>query len=89
MYTRRITVKGRVQGVFFRQSAVQVATQLCITGWVKNLADGDTVAMVVTGAGADLEDFVNWCRQGPSQARVTSVEIFEMPLQEFEKFSIL
>jgi acylphosphatase len=66
-------VHGRVQGVYFRASAVQRAQELGLTGWVRNCADG-SVQGVAEGPRAALEKLVTWCEQGPSGARVTDVE---------------
>jgi acylphosphatase len=66
-------VQGRVQGVYFRASAVQRAQELGLTGWVKNCADG-SVEGVAEGPRPALEKLMAWCRQGPSGARVTDVE---------------
>jgi acylphosphatase len=66
-------VQGRVQGVYFRASAVQRAQELGLTGWVKNCADG-SVEGVAEGPRAALEKLISWCGQGPTGARVTTVE---------------
>ena len=65
-------IRGRVQGVYFRASAVQRAQELGLTGWVKNCADG-SVEGVAEGARPELEKLVAWCGQGPSGARVIDV----------------
>lgn len=72
---RRATlrIQGKVQGVFFRESARLEATRLGVTGWVRNRADG-SVEAVVEGEPAMLEEFIRWCHRGPVQARVTGVE---------------
>jgi acylphosphatase len=72
--TRRATlrIQGKVQGVFFRESARIEATRLGLTGWVRNRADG-SVEAVVEGDPGMLEEFIRWCHQGPVQARVTAV----------------
>jgi acylphosphatase len=73
--TRRATLRisGKVQGVFFRESARVEASRLGLTGWVRNRSDG-TVEAVVEGEPDPLEDFIRWCHRGPTQARVTGVE---------------
>lgn len=69
----RFVVRGRVQGVFFRQSTKQCADALGLNGWVSNRMDG-AVEGVVSGEEAALALFRQWLRRGPPQARVESVE---------------
>ena len=82
----RITVRGRVQGVGYRYSAVTQARRLGLAGWARNQPDG-SVEMVAEGEPAAVERLIDWCRQGPSAARVTSVQYTEesrdQPLGEF------
>lgn len=66
-------VHGRVQGVSFRASAQRKAQQLGLTGWVRNLPDGEVEA-VAQGEEAILDSFERWLWQGPEFARVTRVE---------------
>ncbi|HEX8820314.1 MAG TPA: acylphosphatase, partial [Archangium sp.] len=64
------------------------ALRLGVTGWVRNLTDG-SVEAVVEGAPEALEAFVNWCRRGPSQARVTDVERADAEARgEFSTFTV-
>ena len=78
----RLTVSGRVQGVFYRVSAAQQAERLGLTGWVRNLPDG-RVEAVVQGAEEPVEAMIEWCREGPSHAEVTEVEVtVEDPIEE-------
>ena len=86
--TISITVTGKVQGVFFRQSAREKALELGITGQVKNLRDGN-VHITATGTKEQLAALTDWCKKGPPRAEVTGVEIIELPLNLFEHFSIV
>lgn len=70
----RLRIRGRVQGVFYRKSAQEAANSLGLSGWVRNLEDGSVEAFVV-GPRAVIESFASWCNQGPSGARVDTVEI--------------
>ena len=70
----RLVVKGRVQGVFYRQSTRDKATGLCLNGWVANAVDG-SVVIEVEGRRSGIDELIAWCRQGPPSARVTAVEI--------------
>lgn len=67
-----ITVQGRVQGVFFRAATRRLARQLDLTGWVRNRSDG-SVEVLAEGRRDMLELLLDWCRRGPSGARVTAV----------------
>ncbi len=83
-----ITVSGRVQGVFFRASARDEALSLGINGWVKNKYNGDVEALA-EGPRVKVEAFVEWCRHGPSFAKVDNIRIeWSDPTGEFAKFSI-
>jgi len=73
-----ILVKGRVQGVFFRVSTVQTATELGIKGHVENLVDGN-VRIVAEGTTENLEKLIEWCGEGPPRAEVESVEFKWLP----------
>ena len=68
-----ITVTGKVQGVFFRDTARQVATELGLTGFARNEADG-SVYIEVEGDETGLREFLKWCHEGPELATVTEVE---------------
>lgn len=67
-------VSGHVQGVFFRASTRDEARRLGLTGWVRNLPDG-RVELVAEGPEDVVEDLINWCRKGPSFARVDRVDV--------------
>lgn len=73
---RRYRISGRVQGVFFRASARQRASQLGVTGHAINLADG-SVEVLACGSAGQLDQLAAWLRQGPPAARVSSVELLE------------
>jgi len=87
LQTISVIVKGKVQGVYYRQSTKEKARELNITGTVKNLADG-SVEIIATGIEQQLEQFCNWCRQGPSRAVVADLIITPLSLQSFIDFSI-
>jgi acylphosphatase len=69
-----LLVDGQVQGVFFRQSAVDEARRLGLAGWVRNTADG-RVELEAEGERSRLEELVAWCRRGPPAARVADVQV--------------
>jgi acylphosphatase len=88
MPTIHLIIKGKVQGVFFRASAKEVAEGLGVMGWIKNTPDGDVEALL-SGTDRELEAFVAWCRQGPSKAKVIEIVISKSADQVFEGFTIL
>jgi len=75
-HTRRLAVRGRVQGVGFRYATVRAALELGVTGWVRNRRDG-SVEAVVQGPREAVEALVDWARRGPDAARVESLEVSE------------
>jgi acylphosphatase len=83
-----LTVRGRVQGVYFRASTVQEAQNLCLTGWVRNCPDG-SVEAVAEGDRRKVEDLIAWCRRGPQGARVQSVDVNWLAFSgEYQDFRI-
>jgi acylphosphatase len=71
--TLRATVRGRVQGVFFRAFIGQAAERLHIGGYVCNQPDG-SVYVAARGDRRKLEELLGILRQGPEMARVETVE---------------
>lgn len=79
-------ISGRVQGVGYRYATVETASQLGLTGWVRNLPDG-RVEAVFEGARDIVEEMIRWCHAGPPAAVVQEVMIeYESPegLRGFE-----
>jgi acylphosphatase len=87
MKTIRLTIKGKVQGVFFRATAKDFADDLGIKGWVRNLPDRN-VEIIATASEEILQEFIDLCKQGPPKARVDEVIIEEIGLLEFNGFRI-
>jgi len=83
-----ITVTGKVQGVYYRASTKAVADQLGIRGTVKNEPDG-SVFIEAEGEPALLDMFLDWCKEGPDDAEVSSVEINEGELKNYRNFEVL
>jgi acylphosphatase len=69
----KIHIRGYVQGVGFRWSALREARILSITGFVRNLPDG-SVYIEAEGFPHQLRAFLEWCRKGPASGFVESVE---------------
>lgn len=83
-----IKITGKVQGVFFRQSAKEKALSLQLGGEVWNNADG-TVGIVVSGNREQLDEFVKWCHQGPDRAHVQAVDVAEQEERSFSGFAVV
>ena len=71
-----LRIKGLVQGVSYRASARDEALRSGLTGWVRNLPNGDVEAFA-QGQTTAVAAFVEWCRTGPDEARVSEVEVTE------------
>ena len=69
-------VVGRVQGVSFRWYAEERARALGVTGWVRNEPDG-SVLVHAEGDDDAVDALLEWCRTGPSAARVSDVAVRE------------
>ncbi len=82
-------VKGKVQGVFFRQALKVMAKKKNVFGCVKNLKDG-RVEAILEGEDVNVSSLVEWCHAGPANARVEDVEIRNEKYKgEFSKFEVL
>ena len=88
MKTIRLIIKGKVQGVFFRATAKEIADNLGIHGWVRNLPDNN-VEIRATAHEDILQKFIDWCKQGPPKARVEEVIVEELGVEEFKGFKII
>ena len=71
---RRIVVRGRVQGVFFRDTTRRRADSLGVAGWAANRDDG-TVEVVAEGAEDAVDALVAFLREGPRRAEVEGVDV--------------
>jgi acylphosphatase len=88
MKTVRLTIKGKVQGVFYRATAKDVADELGIKGWVKNLPDKN-VEIRATASEELLQKFIDWCKLGPPKAKVDDVIVEELDFERFSDFRII
>jgi len=75
------SVKGRVQGVFFRAEARLKATQLGLSGWVRNRLEGD-VEIHIQGTKEQMDAMGDWLQQGPPKAQVIEVNLKPVSLDE-------
>lgn len=83
-----ITVRGKVQGVWFRKETHLAATRLGVSGTVENRPDG-TVYIEAEAEEAVMCQFVDWCHEGPKLAVVAEVVIEEEDLKGFKEFKVL
>jgi len=83
----RCYVSGRVQGVFFRVSMRDVAIQLSVSGYTRNLSDG-RVEVYACGKVSDLQRLKDWLWEGPPEALVTAVECEQCAFEERDGFRI-
>ena len=83
---RRFVVTGRVQGVFFRASTRDVAVELSLTGYAKNLPDG-SVEVLACGRTDAVDKFAAWLLDGPRMAAVTNIRAESLTYQDYGAFS--
>lgn len=83
----RAVVEGRVQGVWFRDSAREEARGLGVAGWVRNLPNGGVEA-VYEGPPAAVAALLAWTERGPERAVVTNLQIHEEPPEGERGFRI-
>lgn len=81
--SRRLTARGRVQGVGFRAFVHQIAVAFDINGWVRNSADG-SVEISAHGSEENMRSFIEQIEIGPSGSRVDDLEIREADAAEGE-----
>ncbi len=84
---KKIRVRGRVQGVFYRGFAQQHAKDLQVRGWTCNEIDG-SVTVFACGEEAQLEKLIERLHQGPIAARVDEVEVILADHEEWDDFVI-
>ena len=70
----RAVVRGRVQGVGFREFVLNRARFLAVSGYVRNLPDGRSLEVVAEGTRSELEQLLSYLRDGPRMSRVDAVD---------------
>lgn len=80
-------VRGRVQGVWYRRTAMHMARSLGLCGYAMNQPDG-TVRIEVEGPAVQVHAFLAWCARGPSNARVTAVDHTRGVLKGYREFEV-
>lgn len=82
-----IRVSGKVQGVFYRASTKSKADELGVKGFVRNEPDG-SVYIEAEGSEEILQEFITWCKQGPSRAVVANADVKSQPSKNFTEFIV-
>lgn len=82
-----VFISGKVQGVFYRANTKEMATQMEIDGWVKNLNDG-RVEAVFEGGRNDIEKMIDWCWEGSPQANVEDIDVSWEDPKDIDGFEI-
>jgi len=83
----RAVVRGRVQGVGFRDATVRRAHELGALGWVRNAEDGG-VLVHAEGPAAAVEGLLELLREGPPGAELSGVEVEEVKVEGHEQFAV-
>ena len=87
MIRRRLLVRGRVQGVFYRDTCQREARARGVRGWVANRPDG-AVEVVLEGEPSAVDAVLAWCRRGPDGAHVEGVDVSEEEPQGEASFRV-
>jgi acylphosphatase len=83
-----LLISGKVQGVYFRHNTQIVASRHNVTGWVRNLQDGQ-LEVVLEGDGIDVDHVIKWCKIGPPEAKVEHVDVqYKNYTGEFKEFKV-
>ncbi|MBF2006966.1 acylphosphatase [Chlorogloeopsis fritschii PCC 9212] len=82
-----VFISGRVQGVGYRFATVDTASQLGLSGWVRNLPDG-RVEAVFEGAQEVVEEMIRWCHQGPPAAIVKDIVVEYTEPEGLRRFDV-
>ena len=86
--TVHLAIEGKVQGVFYRASAKEIADEIGVKGWVRNTEQGN-VEITLTGTDDQINDFVSWCWKGPRRAEVTNISKTAREYESFDSFNII
>lgn len=88
LIARHLSIRGKVQGVGYRESMRRQAEQLRIVGWVRNRHDGSVEALI-QGTQSAVDALIDWVHQGPMSAKVLRVQVTEdTPQLSAGRFSV-
>ncbi len=86
--SKKMIVSGRVQGVCYRAFVQKQALKLAISGYAKNLPNGN-VEVLACGEAAAIEQLLERCKKGPIMAKVSGVEVSDCAVTTAQGFDIL
>ncbi len=87
MKCANLTVSGKVQGVFFRENTSRKAVELGLTGYVKNLEDGN-VEVVAQGDENKINEIIEFIKNNPGHSKVKEVEIKYKEMEKLDGFEV-
>jgi acylphosphatase len=83
-----LIITGRVQGVWYRSYTKDKAQKIGLTGWVRNLENGDVEA-IIEGEEKAVEEMIEWCYSGSPLSKVEEIQtIYDKFIDEFDEFTI-
>lgn len=85
--TFQVKVFGKVQGVWYRASTKNKAQELGLNGFVLNQEDG-CVFIEVSGEAEKINALLEWCKEGPTHAKVEKLEVKEIDFRELPIFEV-
>ena len=89
MKTYKVIISGKVQRVFFRDHIMKKAISSGINGYVKNTNEGNVEAIFQCSE-KNIKKMIEWCKIGPTNSRVDSVEFQEIKsFKEYKDFNII
>lgn len=88
MIGRRWLISGKVQGVWFRASTKKEAARLNISGWARNLKDGN-VEVIAFGNDDALSELGVWLEHGPELADVINIKQEDIAWKSYTGFDVL
>lgn len=74
MHQAHLIVSGLVQGVYYRATCKEIAIELDLKGWVRNMPTGE-VEILIQGEKEKIEKLIEWCKKGSFHAKVSNVKI--------------
>jgi len=84
----RVIISGEVQGIYFRANIKENAIMLDLNGYVRNTSDG-SVEAVFEGEESDIEEMIEFCKEGPRRAKILDVDVQEEEYKkEFDNFEV-
>lgn len=84
----KVTISGKVQGVFFRMETQKAARAAGVNGYVNNLSNG-SVESLFQGEEGLVDRMLEWCKTGSPGARVDHIAQEEAaPLENCKGFDI-